>query len=479
MTENADDLFRQAQKLLASTPPDYSAALPLLTRAAESGHAEAAFRLGGCILYGMGTKPSLIQATYWLRTAAELGHQTAAYNLALLRESNGVDIETVLPVYLKLAEKGYTDAQIRIMYYYAEHKNNSQAVYWAEKAAQSYHPQAQLFLARHYQNSSIPNLPAAHHLYQAAAEQGMISAHWQLANQYLYGQGVEQNYTQALYHLRIAAKAGVTAAQARLGKLLLNGHHVPAEPETALKWLNQAADKQNADACAFLAQQYLTGIHIGRDYTAAARYARIAAEQNHPEALRLLGDICQYGMGIRANADKAQDYYRRAAKLGDIASQQKLLLADTLGYIDNPEYSEAVIERHQAAERNYQAGFALHYGIGCPQDSESALVYYNLAARQGHPKAQTNLGMMYYSGQGIEPDPYQAVFWFGAAAHQGDCVAQYNLAYMYYTGTGVAQDLSAACNWLQTAIDSGHEQPEQLKSQLQEWLREKRQLASR
>ncbi|MDO4878325.1 MAG: tetratricopeptide repeat protein [Neisseria sp.] len=473
MTENADAIFSQAQKLLASSPPDYAAALPLLTQAAEAGHAEAAFRLGGCILYGMGTRPSLIQATYWLRTAAELGHQAAAYNLALLRESNGVDVETVLPVYLKLAEKGHTDAQIRVMHYYAEHKNNSRAVYWAEKAAQSHHPQAQLFLAQHYQNSSIPNLPAAHYLYQAAAEQGMVSAHWQLANQFLYGQGVEQNHTQALYHLRIAAEAGMAAAQAQLGKLLLDGVHVPAEPQTALKWLEKAAGQQNADACAFLAQQHLTGIHLPRDYKAAARYALAAAEHNHPEALRLLGDICQYGMGIKPNADKAQEYYHRAAKLGDIASQQKLLLADALGYIDNPEYSEEVIERHQAAERNYQAGFALHYGIGCPQDSESALVYYNMAARQGHPKAQTNLGMMYYTGQGIEPDPYQAVFWFGAAAHQGDSVAQYNLAYMYYTGTGVARDLSSACNWLQTAIDNGHEQPEKLRAQLQEWLREK------
>ena len=467
-TENAETLFQQARQHLTPMPPDYAAALPLLEAAAEAGHAEAAFQLGGCMQYGMGTDPNRVQATYWLRKAAEAGHTTARYNLALLREDNGVGIETVLPAYLALAEEGHTEAQVRVMHYYAE-KNDDRAVYWARQAAAKHHPQAQICLARHYQHSTAPNLPAAHALYQQAAAQGIVSAHWQLANQFLYGQGVPKNHTQALYHLRIAAQADIPAAQAELGKLLLEGKHLPADPAEGIKWLNKAVRQEDDNACAFLAKQYLTGEHLVRDYKKAALFAAKAARHNHPEALCLLGDIRQYGLGIQADIEKARQYYEHAVKYGSLVAMQRLLMLDSRSHVDNPAYNRETLEFQQSLERNYQSGFALHYGIGVAQDFESAFAYYSMAARNGHPKAQTNLGMMYYNGEGVESDPKQAACWFTQAAMQGDTTAQYNLACLSYTGTGVPQDTQVACKWLQTAIDNGHDHPEELRKMLEQW----------
>ena len=77
--------------------------------------------------------------------------------------------------------------------------------------------------------------------------------------------------------------------------------------------------------------------------------------------------------------------------------------------------------------------------------------------------------MMYYNGEGIEADPKQAARWFTQAATQGDTTAQYNLACLHYSGTGVPQDTAVACKWLQTAIDSGHEHPEQLRELIHQW----------
>ena len=467
-TENADSIFQQAQKLLTAMPPDYATALPLLEQAAEAGHAEAAFQLGGCMQYGMGTDPNRVQATYWLRKAAEGGHTTARYNLALLREDNGINIQSVLPAYLSLAEEGHTDAQVRVMHYYAEQKDD-RALYWAKQAAQKYHPQAQLFLAQHYQKDGSLNLPAAHQLYQQAAAQGIVSAHWQLANQFLHGQGVVKNHTQALYRLRIAADAGIPAAQAELGKLLLEGQHLPADPEEGIKWINKAARQEDDNACAFLAKQYLIGTNLPRDYKKAALFAAKAARHNHPDALCLLGDIRQYGLGIHADLEKARSYYEHAVKYGGLVAMQRLLMLDSRSHVANPAYNQEVLEFQQSVERNYQSGFALHYGIGVPQDFESAFAYYSLAARNGHPKAQTNLGMMYYNGEGIEADPKQAARWFTQAATQGDTTAQYNLACLHYSGIGVPQDTAVACKWLQTAIDSGHEHPEQLRELIHQW----------
>ena len=468
MTESAESQFQQAQLFLKSNPPAYAAALPFLQNAAAAGHAEAAFQLGGCILYGMGTEPNHVQATYWLKVAADNGHQTARYNLALLREGNGIHEDDIVPIYLQLAEEGYLDAQIRLMHYYAEH-GDSRAVIWAQKAAKRHHPHAQLFLAQHHQNGQTPDLPTAHMLYQQAAAQGMVHAHWQLANQFLYGQGVAQNDTQALYHLRIAAKANIAPAQTALAKLLLEGKHIEAAPEEAIKWLNKAVRRHDNDARALLAHQYMIGIHLERDYKQAAFYALQAARHNHPEALRLLGDIYQYGLGIPASPQKARRYYERAAKHGDLTARHKLLLADALQHTNHSEYSTEHIEYHRTAERNYQAGFAHHYGIGCPQDYASAIMFYNLAASSGHAKAQTNLGMMYYNGQGVATNHRQAAYWFLQAAHQGDTIAQYNIACLCHRGLGVPQNTAAACSWLQTAIDNGHEHPDQLRAIMAQW----------
>ena len=469
MTENAGSLFQQARQHLTAMPTDYAAALPLLEKAAEAGHAEAAFQLGGCMQYGMGTEPNRVQATYWLRKAAEVGHTTARYNLALLREDNGIPVETVIPAYLSLAEEGHTDAQVRVMHYYAEKQQDERAVYWAQQAAKNHHPQAQIFLARHYQHSKVPNLPAAHRLYQQAAAQGIVSAHWQLANQFLHGQGVPKNHKQALYHLRIAADADVAPAQAELGKLLLEGRYLPADVEEGMKWINKAVRQEDDAACAFIAKQYLTGEHIGRDYKKAALYAAKAARHNQPDALCLLGDIRQYGLGIQTDLEKAREYYEHAVKYGSLVAMQRLLMLDSRSHVDNPAYNQEVLEFQQSLERNYQSGFALHYGIGVAQDFESAFAYYSMAARNGHPKAQTNLGMMYYNGEGVEADAKQAARWFTQAATQGDTTAQYNLACLHYSGIGVPQDSEIACKWLQTAIDSGHDHPEELRRLMEEW----------
>lgn len=248
-TENADSTFQQAQKLLTAMPPDYATALPLLEQAAEAGHAEAAFQLGGCMQYGMGTDPNRVQATYWLRKAAEGGHTTARYNLALLREDNGINIQSVLPAYLSLAEEGHIDAQVRVMHYYAEQKTTAPST--GPNKRHKTPPPSPTFPCPALPKDGSLNLPAAHQLYQQAAAQGIVSAHWQLANQFLHGQGVVKNHTQALYHLRIAANAGIPAAQAELGKLLLEGQHLPADPEEGIKWINKAARQEDDNACAF------------------------------------------------------------------------------------------------------------------------------------------------------------------------------------------------------------------------------------
>ena len=96
-----------------------------------------------------------------------------------LQENNGIEVEKLIATYQELAEEGLAPAQLRLMRLYADNGNDQEAVKWALKAAEQQNPQAQYFLAQHYQYSSSPDLEYSHKLYQQSAAQGFIAAHWQ------------------------------------------------------------------------------------------------------------------------------------------------------------------------------------------------------------------------------------------------------------------------------------------------------------
>ena len=59
-------------------------------------------------------------------------------------------------------------------------------------------------------------------------------------------------------------------------------------------------------------------------------------------------------------------------------------------------------------------------GDGIPADKEKAAELYQKAAKQGNPKAQTNLGLMYAEGDGVEQNKNLAVKYFKKSAKNGD-----------------------------------------------------------
>lgn len=73
-----------------------------------------------------------------------------------------------------------------------------------------------------------------------------------------------------------------------------------------------------------------------------------------------------------------------------------------------------------------------------------ALRLYRLAADQGYPIAQSNLGAMYANGQGVRRDDAEAVRLYRLAVDQGNAAAQTNLGWMYENGRGVPRDRSEA-----------------------------------
>jgi TPR repeat protein len=52
------------------------------------------------------------------------------------------------------------------------------------------------------------------------------------------------------------------------------------------------------------------------------------------------------------------------------------------------------------------------HGEGVAKDEQQAVKYYQMAADQGHARAQCNLGVCYANGKGVAKDEQQAVKYY-------------------------------------------------------------------
>jgi tetratricopeptide (TPR) repeat protein len=79
-----------------------------------------------------------------------------------------------------------------------------------------------------------------------------------------------------------------------------------------------------------------------------------------------------------------------------------------------------------------------------------------LAAEQGDPVGQANLGLLYAEGRGIPQDYRKAAELYQKAGDQGNALAQVNLGWLYHEGKGVPQDYRKAVELFQKAADQGY-----------------------
>ncbi|MEE8152836.1 MAG: tetratricopeptide repeat protein [candidate division NC10 bacterium] len=81
-----------------------------------------------------------------------------------------------------------------------------------------------------------------------STSQGQADAQFRLGFMYYDGQGVPQNYAEAVNWYRMAASQGQADAQLGLGIMYHNGQVVPQDYVQAHLWFNLAAAQGNEDA---------------------------------------------------------------------------------------------------------------------------------------------------------------------------------------------------------------------------------------
>merc|ERR1719223_162605 len=102
-----------------------------------------------------------------------------------------------------------------------------------------------------------------------------------------------------------------------------------------------------------------------------------------------------------------------------------------------------------------QQQLGLHY-IQARHSAELAEKWLRLAASNGHATAQNEMAMSLLTGSfGRPAEPGEAVLWLSLAASQGHALAQSNLGVCYVQGSGVEKSLPAALYWWLQAIQQG------------------------
>lgn len=151
---------------------------------------------------------------------------------------------------------------------------------------------------------------------EQGAEMGIALMQYYLGIKYYsIGQGIPQDYKEAMKWFRKAAEQGYADAQAVLGLMYVIGQGVPQDYKEAIKWCRKAVEQGNANAQFTLGNMYLNGEAVAQDYKEAVKLFSKAAEQGEVSAQLNLGIMYFSGRGV------PQDYVESYAWLNISAAQ--------------------------------------------------------------------------------------------------------------------------------------------------------------
>ena len=196
--------------------------------------------------------------------------------------------------------------------------DDSQALFWFEKAAEKENAFAQDALGSMYilGRGVGQSYEKAAKLFQRAADQGNVAAQLQLGLMHKSGAGdIEKSDEKAVKLFQRAASQGNVSAQVQLGLMHQSGAGgVEKSDEKALKLYQQAANQGHVEAQLYLGFMYDRGRGVKQDSKKAFKLYQKAANQDDAEAQLYLGFMYDRGRGVKQDTKKAFKLYQKALK---------------------------------------------------------------------------------------------------------------------------------------------------------------------
>lgn len=164
------------------------------------------------------------------------------------------------------------------------------------------------------------------HWYEAAAQQGQLSA-WDKAGwQYEKGLGVQASLEKAAQYYQNGAEGGLRMAQFHLGRLYYFGAGINQDYAQAVRWLEKAVQRGNKNANPLLGDCYLRGLGTTRDPAHAKKCFDDTPKDAEYRAVALngLGEIYAEGLTVLEDIPRGIDLFEQAAELGSQEAKDNL-----------------------------------------------------------------------------------------------------------------------------------------------------------
>ena len=227
---------------------DYAEAVKWYRKAADHGFAPAQFNLGLMYAQGLGVAQDYAEAVTWYRKAADQGLAPAQYNLGYVyQQGQGVvqDYAEAMKWYRKAADQGDAGAQDNLGFMYAKGlgvaQDYAEAMKLFRKAADRPRPRAvrpRLYTRRPRRGAGLRR---GGEVVSQGGRPGPGRSAVQPRPPVRAGQGVAQDYAEAVKWYRKAADQGFAPAQFNLGLMYAQGLGVAQDKSFAHMWLSLAA----------------------------------------------------------------------------------------------------------------------------------------------------------------------------------------------------------------------------------------------
>jgi len=294
--------------------------------------------------------------------------------------------------------------------------------------------------------------------YWKAVDKDNIDAWVNLGILYNFGQGVERNFNHATtLHIKAAIFENKWATKNIIFYPKVKG--TTPNLKEAMAWFKEAAEHGDAGAMNNVGLLYEARGIEEWDRKEAITWYKKAADLGNADAMYRLGSIYEHGifMEKREFEEEAASWYKKAAELGNADAMCRI--GSNL-YSKEQEQEEAISWFRKAADLgNTNAMVAL--GVFCPMMKKTGPYFkWNVGWRvpNGYINDQgggVRVGFGSYSTDrmGTEQSYKEAMSWFRKAADFGNTWAMLNISTLYYNGLGVEKDYREAATWARKAID--------------------------
>lgn len=246
------------------------------------------------------------------------------------------------------------------------------------------------------------------------------------------------------------AQAGEVKMQLRLAQMYMDGTGVEQDYQKAAQWYAKAADEGNVGGISSLAALYQMGWGVEKDTTKALELYCKAGEMgdDHSQltAAKMLIDGDEVEKDTTRGAAMLVPLVERDEPIVDAEAYLGLLYMNGIGVEKDPVKGFDLLDK--ASEHGMQAATVMLEQMKTEDIIPSAEL--------GNPSAQLLLGTRYMNGIGVERNFKKAAELYEKAAEAGYAGAQFNIGLLYEQGIARKHDYAEAASWYKKAADQGH-----------------------